>query len=45
VFLAELLFSWWMVLAVPALGLVAFLGAHWVTSTFAGPEVGDSSHR
>lgn len=45
VFLADLLFNWWMVLVVPPVAAGSFALAHWVTSTYVGPEVGSSAHR
>jgi len=44
-FLVDVLFLWWMVLAIPALALAAYALAHWVTTSFADEAVGSDMHR
>ncbi len=41
-FLIDVLFSVWMIVVIPLVSVVAFLGSHWVTTTFIepGPTVG-----
>ena len=43
-FLVDLLFLWWMVLVIPAVSLVAYALAHWVTTSFTEP-VANNMHR
>jgi hypothetical protein len=44
-FLVELLFEWWMVIAIPVVGAVAFGLSHWVTTNFVDADPGDDMHR
>ena len=37
-FLVGSLFEWWVVIAVPALSMLTFALAHWVTTSFAGED-------
>ena len=43
-FLADLLFQWWMVLAIPVASIAAFALAQWVTTAFVEPS-GPELHR
>ena len=44
-FLVDLLFLWWMVLAIPAVAIASFALAHWVTTAFVEPAHNDNLHR
>lgn len=43
-FLVDLLFAWWMIMAIPAVAVVAYALAHWVTTAFVEP-VESNMHR
>lgn len=43
-FLVDLLFAWWMILVIPAVAVVAYALAHWVTTAFVEP-VENNMHR
>lgn len=43
-FLAGVLFSWWMALVIPAVGAGSFALAHWVSTAFVDPG-GSTTHR
>lgn len=43
-FLGDLLFAWWMILAIPAAGMASYALAHWVTTAFVDP-VETNMHR
>jgi len=44
-FLVDLLFLWWMVIAIPAVAVASFALAHWVTTAFIEPAHNDNLHR
>jgi hypothetical protein len=44
-FLVDLLFLWWMVIAIPAVAVASFALAHWVTTAFIEPADTNNMHR
>lgn len=37
-FLLDYILNWWMVLVIPPISMLTFLGAHWVTTAFVEPS-------